>query len=96
MFTNLSNYLQICLIILQICLQWWIQDFPEGRANSQSGCANHFFAKNCLKMKKFGFPGGVHPWHPLDPPMCLVILQIHLIVRICLISNSLVTLHPEV
>ena len=29
-----------------------------GRGNSQSGCANLFFAENCMKMKEFGSPGG--------------------------------------
>ena len=37
---------------------WWIQDFPEGDANSQSGCANllfcKFFAENSMKMNEFG------------------------------------------
>ena len=54
-----------------ITLQWWIQDFPEVIANSQSWCANllfyKFFARNCMKMKEFWIsrraciPGG-----PLD------------------------------
>ena len=42
-----------------------IEDFPEGVANSQSGCANllfcNFFAKNYMKMKEFGPPGGSRP-----------------------------------
>ena len=49
--------------------QWRIQDFPEGSANSQSGCANllfcNYFAENCMKMKEFG-PRGITslapPW----------------------------------
>ena len=53
--------------------QWRIQDFPEEVVNSKSGCANllfcNFFAKNCMKMKKFGPGGGARPWYPLDPPM---------------------------
>ena len=43
--------------------QWRIQDFPEGGANSQSGCANLFFAENCMKMKEFG-PRWGRPRHP--------------------------------
>ena len=38
--------------------QWRIQDFPQGSANSKSGCANLLFCKfvveNCMKMKEFG------------------------------------------
>ena len=31
--------------------QWRIQNFPEGGANSQSGCADLiFFAENCMKI----------------------------------------------
>ena len=43
------------------------EDFPEGGGcfNSESGCANLFFAENCMKLKEFG-PGGfgLSPWHP--------------------------------
>ena len=48
--------------------QWRIRDFPDGGANSQSGCADLFFAKYCMKMKEFG-RGGRVPGAPLDPPM---------------------------
>ena len=41
-------------------LQWRIQDFPQERANSQSGCANLlfciFFAENCMAAP--GYPRG--------------------------------------
>ena len=57
--------------------QWRIQDFPQGGANSQSGCANLFFsAENCMKMKEFGPPGvraSLAP--PLDPPLVLAFLR---------------------
>ena len=45
--------------------------FPEGGANSQSGCAKpvilQIFAKNRLKMKEFGSRGGARPWRPPAP-----------------------------
>ena len=47
--------------------QWRIQDFPEGGANSQSGCVSHFLPKTAWKWKNLdwgGFPGV-----PLDPLM---------------------------
>ena len=53
-------------------LQWRIQDFREGGANSQSECPYvlfcKFFAENCMKMKDFG-PGGTSLVPPLDLPM---------------------------
>ena len=36
----------------------------EGGTNSQNGCANLFFAENCMKMKEFGPPGLTRPWCP--------------------------------
>ena len=45
--------------------------FWDGGANSQSGCVNLFFAKNCMKMKVLT-PGGVGHWYPLHPPMYLI------------------------
>ena len=55
--------------------QWRIQDFPQGGANFLSGCANLFFAENCMKMKEFGPPGeacvpGAH-FTPLYLPMLI-------------------------
>ena len=53
--------------------QWQIQDFPQGGAPiPELGLFCQFFAKNCMKMKEFGPPGGggrasLAP--PLDPPM---------------------------
>ena len=49
--------------------QWRIQDFPGG-ANSQSGCANLFFAENCIKTKEFEPRGripGAPPGSAKDP-----------------------------
>ena len=52
-------------MLTPIPLQWRIQDFPQGGANSQSGFANllfcKFFAENCMGMKEFG------PWRPPPP-----------------------------
>ena len=51
-------------------LQWRIQDFPEGGGvNSQRPIILQiFFAENCMKMKEFGTPGDMCPWHSaLDP-----------------------------
>ena len=54
-------------------LQWRIQDLPQERANSQSGCANLLICIFCWKLheneiiwtpKKARVPGA-----PLDPPM---------------------------
>ena len=48
--------------------QWRIQDFPQGGAPTpKSPIIFQFFAKNCMKMKEFGPPGGAHipgapPW----------------------------------
>ena len=40
--------------------EWRIQDFPGGGgANPQSGCANLFFAENCMKMKELGPRGPI-------------------------------------
>ena len=52
--------------------QWRIQDFPQGGGPTpKSAIIFQFFAKNCMKMKEFGPPGGgTRPWRPpLDPPM---------------------------
>ena len=70
-------------------VQWWIQDFPEGGANPQSGCANllfrKFFAENCMKMKEFGPRGGAHvPGAPLDPqiqPITLLVFNNHIYIK---------------
>ena len=56
--------------IKRLQYQWWIQNFPEGGANSKSGCVTllfcKLFAENCMKMKEFGPRGahvpGVPPW----------------------------------
>ena len=53
-------------------MQWRIQDFPQGGAPTPKiATIFQFFAKNCMKMKEFGPPGGgARPWRPpLDPPM---------------------------
>ena len=52
--------------------QWRIQDFPQGGAPTPKiTIIFQIFAKNCMKMKEFGPPGGgrasLAP--PLDPPM---------------------------
>ena len=55
--TNINRFLKM-IRWRTIPLQWGIQDFLEGGANSQSGCANlifyNFLAENCKKMKEFG------------------------------------------
>ena len=54
------------------CTQWRIQDFPQGGAPTPKiAIIYQIFAKNCMKMKEFGPPGGgARPWRPpLDPPM---------------------------
>ena len=50
--------------------QWRIQDFPQGGAlTPKIAIIFQIFAKNCMKMKELGPPGG-RPWRPpLDPPM---------------------------
>ena len=46
--------------------QWRIQDFPEGGANSQSGCANLiFFGRKLHENERILVPGGARPWRPL-------------------------------
>ena len=53
-------------------IQWRIQDFPQGGAPTPKiAIIFHIFAKNCIKMKEFGPPGGgARPWRPpLDPPI---------------------------
>ena len=49
--------------------QWWIQDFPEEGAPTPQVGRQHtilpYFPKNCMKLKKFGPPGGARPWRPL-------------------------------
>ena len=50
--------------------RWRIQDFPEGGANSQSGCADLFFGhENERIWTPSGEGGGMRPWRPLDPPL---------------------------
>ena len=50
-----------------------MQDFPEGGAKYQRGCASLFFVKKCMEVKEFGpvgaslalpygSPDTVHPW----------------------------------
>ena len=61
-------------------MQWRIQDFPQGGAPTpKSAIIFQFFAKNCMKMKEFGPPGGgARPWRPpLDPPMQWPPCQVH-------------------
>ena len=56
-------------------IQWRMQDFPQGGAPTPKiAIIFQIFAKNCMKMKEFGPPGGggrasLAP--PLDPPMIL-------------------------
>ena len=56
-----------------MCMQWRIQDFPDGGTYPQGGGANLLFGKifleNCMKMKEIGprGGGGALPWHPLRP-----------------------------
>ena len=47
--------------------QWRIQDFPQGGAPTPKiAIIFHIFAKNCMKMKEFGPPGGARvPGAPL-------------------------------
>ena len=55
--------------------QWRIQDFPQGGAPTPKiAIIFQIFAKNCMKMKEFGPPGGGRARvpgapPPLDPPM---------------------------
>ena len=44
---------------------------PGGAPTSKIAIIFQIFAKNCMKMKEFGPPGGgACPWRPtLDPPM---------------------------
>ena len=53
------------------CLQWRIQDFPEGGAPTP-GRGQHtiwpIFPENCMKMKKI-WPGGARPLRPLRSAM---------------------------
>ena len=49
-------------------VQWRIQDFPQGGAPTpKSAIIFQFFAKNCMKMKEFGPPGGGRA--SLAPPL---------------------------
>ena len=56
-------------------MQYWISGgsriFPGGAPTPKIAIIFHIFAKNCMKMKEFGPPGGgTRPWcPPLDPPM---------------------------
>ena len=52
--------------------KWRIQDFPQGGApTAKIAIIFQIFAKNCMKMKEFGPPGGarIPGAPPLDPPM---------------------------
>ena len=43
----------------QMHWQWRIQDFPQGDAPTPKiAIIFQIFAKNCMKMKEFGPPGG--------------------------------------
>ena len=47
--------------------QWRMQDFPQGGAPTPKiAIIFQIFAKNCMKMKEFGPPGGggARPWRP--------------------------------
>ena len=53
--------------------QWRIQDFSQGGAPTPKiAIIFQIFAKNCMKMKEFGPPGGARaPGAPLDLPMTM-------------------------
>ena len=65
-----SSKIKLERLLIHWPIQWWIQDFPYGGANSQRGWANllfgQLFAEKCMKMKKFG-PGGSAS--PAPPPL---------------------------
>ena len=43
---------------------------PGGASTPKIAIIFQIFAKNCMKMKEFGPPGGTRPWRPpLDLPM---------------------------
>ena len=61
-----SGIYQKCKYVLHVWkpsrLQWRIQDFSEeGAPTPKSAIILPFFAKNCMKMKEFGPPGGARP-----------------------------------
>ena len=72
---------------------------PGGVPTPKSAIIFQFFAENCMKMKEFGPPGGVHPWHPpLDPPMQIVWILTALLGWTPAIVKSLVSIsvgHPQ-
>ena len=60
----------------ELHIQWRIQDFPRGGANSQN-C--YYFSHFCRKLhenERIWTPGGgARPWRPpLDPPMIYIAL----------------------
>ena len=52
-----------------------IQDFPQGKARTQSGAPTHYLAKiakNCFK--KLGPGGGTRPkFYYVDPSLCIIV-----------------------
>ena len=49
---------RLAKMVDNIYLQWRIQDFPQGGAQTPKNVIIfQFFAENCMKMKKFGPPG---------------------------------------
>ena len=82
--------------LLQSCLQWRIQDFPQGGAPTPKiAIIFHIFAENCMKMKEFGPQGGRAS---LAPPLgsanglfwsCIFWLQVGLYTGALFIQQSL-------
>ena len=65
-----KNDLVVCVCV-RVGVQWRIQDFPDGGANTQGGCANlsfgQIFPENSMKMKEIGLGTRVPGTSP--PPL---------------------------
>ena len=62
----LNNRFASCPAPTPSRIQWRIQDFPHGGAPTPKiTIIFQIFAKNCMKMKEFGPPGGRIPGAPL-------------------------------
>ena len=70
--------------------QWRIQDFPQGGAPTPKiAIIFQNFAKNCMKMKEFGPPGGARvPGAPLGSANgCGSVISVDLIYNLFLFRN---------
>ena len=65
--------------------------FSPGAPTPKSAIIFQFFAKNCMKMKEFGPPGGgARPWRPLGSANDQVsIIETHYYLSVCNVHHKL-------